>query len=67
MEMEAFAIFTVAHMRCIKAAAIYGVSGNLKTGEVIYQTKNEKLAQAWEKEIQVVLETIYALEKNKNN
>ena len=65
IEMEASAIFTVAHMRDVKAACICGVSGNLKTGEVIYQEKNVKLAEAWEKEIQVVLETIYRYEKNK--
>ncbi len=67
IEMEASAIFTIAHLRGVKAACICGVSGNLKTGEVIYQTKNEKLAQAWEKEIQVVLETIYQMELKKNN
>lgn len=65
IEMEASAIFTVAHVRGVKAACICGVSGNLKTGEVIYQKKNEKLAQAWEKEIQVVLETIYQEEQSK--
>ncbi len=65
IEMEASAIFTIAHMRGIKAACICGVSGNLKTGEVIYQEKNVKLAEAWEKEIQVVLETIYQFEKDK--
>lgn len=65
IEMEASAIFTVAHMRGVKAACICGVSGNLKTGEVIYQEKNVKLAEAWEKEIQIVLETIYQTEINK--
>jgi uridine phosphorylase len=64
IEMEASAIFTVSHLRGIKAACICGVSGNLKTGEVIYQTKNEKLAEAWDKEIQVVLETFYRYHTN---
>ncbi len=66
IEMEASALFTVAHMRDVKAACICGVSGNLKTGEVIYQEKNEKLAEAWEKEIQVVLETIYQYHQNQS-
>ena len=65
IEMEASALFTVAHVRGVKAACICGVSGNLKTGEVIYQEKNKKLAEAWEKEIQVVLESIYQFEQNK--
>ena len=58
VEMEASALFTIGHIRDVAAACICGVSGNLKTGEVIYQQKNTKLAEAWEKEIQVVLETI---------
>lgn len=59
IEMEASALFTVAHLRDVKAACICGVSGNLKTGEVIYETANIKLADAWEKEIEIVLEAIY--------
>lgn len=66
VEMEASAIYTIAHVRDIKAACICGTSGNLKTGEVIYTTENIKLANAWEKEIQVVLETIYRFEQQKN-
>ena len=58
IEMEASALFTIAHLRGVKAACICGVSGNLKTGEVVYKTANVKLAEAWEKEIEVVLETI---------
>ncbi|XMB67262.1 nucleoside phosphorylase [Mycoplasmatota bacterium zrk1] len=65
IEMEASAIFTVAHVRGIKAACICGVSGNLKTGEVIYQEKNVKLAEAWEREIQIILEAIYRQEQLK--
>lgn len=65
IEMEASALFTVAHIRGVKAACICGCSGNLKTGEVIYQTKNVKLAEAWEREIQVVLESIYRMEMAK--
>ncbi len=64
-DMEASALFTVAHMRGIKAAAIMGVSSNLKTGEYIYTTENVKLAQAWEEEIKITLETIYRMEQSK--
>ena len=64
IEMEASALFTIAHVRGIKAACICGVSGNLKTGEVIYETENIKLISAWEKEIEVVLEAIYQYEKS---
>lgn len=66
VEMEASAIFTIAHLRKLKAACICGVSGNLNTGEVIYETENVKLAQAWDNEIKVVLETIYRYEQMKN-
>lgn len=63
IEMEASAIYTVAHRRGIRAACICGCSGNLTNAEVIYTRKNEKLAEAWEKEIQVVLEAIYNFEQ----
>ena len=63
VDMESSAIFTVCHKRRLRAACICGVSSNLATGEVIYTRKNEKLAQAWEKEIQIVLETIYRFEQ----
>jgi len=66
VEMEASALYTIAHLRGVKAACICGTSGNLKTGEVVYTTENVKLAEAWEKEIEVVLETIYRYEQLKN-
>ncbi len=65
IEMEASALYTIGHLRNVRTACICGVSGNLTTGEVIYTTKNEKLAEAWEKEIQVVLETIYRFEQSR--
>ena len=64
-DMEASAIFTVSHVRGIKAATICGVSANLKTGDFIFTKKNEKLAEAWDKEIKIVLETIYRMEQAK--
>ena len=63
IEMEASALFTIAHLRGLCAACICGVSGNLHTGEVIYTMENTKLADAWEMEIQIALETIYRLEQ----
>lgn len=66
VEMEASAIFTIAHLRKLKAACICGVSGNLNTGEVVYEKENVKLAEAWENEIKVVLETIYKYDQMKN-
>lgn len=65
LDMESSALYTVAHMRGVRAATINGTSGNLTNAEVIYTRKNERLHEAWEKEIQVVLETIYRLEQQK--
>lgn len=65
IEMEASAIYTVGHLRGVRTACICGCSGNLTNEEVIYTKKNEKLAEAWEKEIQVVLEAIYRFEQKK--
>ncbi|MCL2580027.1 MAG: nucleoside phosphorylase [Oscillospiraceae bacterium] len=67
IEMEASALYTIGHLRDVKTACICGTSGNLTTGEVIYTHKNEKLAEAWEREIKIVLEAIYRYEKNKDN
>lgn len=49
----------------MRAATINGTSGNLTNAEVIYTKKNERLYDAWEKEIQIVLETIYRMEQAK--
>lgn len=67
IEMEASAIYTVAHLRDVRAACICGCSGNLTNAEVIYTSKNEKLAEAWEREIRIVLEAIYEFETAKNS
>lgn len=63
IEMEASAIFTIASQRKLRAACICAVSGNLMTADVIYEKKNEKLYEAWDKEIKVVLEAIYQFEQ----
>ena len=67
IEMEASAIFTIGHLRNVRTACICGCSGNLTNAEVIYKKKNEKLAEAWDKEIKIVLETIYQWETQKKN
>lgn len=65
IEMESSAIYTIGHMRGVRTACICGASGNLTNKEVIYTEKNEKLAEAWESEIRIVLETIYRFEMQK--
>lgn len=65
LDMESSALYTIAHLRGVRAATINGTSGNLTNAEVIYTRKNEKLHEAWEREIQIVLETIYRLEQSK--
>lgn len=69
IEMEASGIFTTAHRRGARAAAIYGVSSNLLSGEIYYadgtkESDNEKLARAWDEEIQITLESIYRYEQS---
>ena len=63
VEMESSALYTVCHRRKKRAAMISAVSGNLITGEVIYETANEALAVGWDEEIKIVLEAIYRFEK----
>ena len=65
IEMEASSIYTVGHLRGVRTACICGCSGNITNEEVLYTHKNEKLAEAWEKEIRVVLEAIYRFEQAK--
>ena len=61
--MESSAIFTVAHLRDLKAGTIMAVSGNLVTGEVVYEKEHEKLIEGWNKEIQVALRAVELLER----
>lgn len=67
VEMESSALFTVCYKRGCRAAMISAVSGNLVTGDVIYETANEQLAVGWDREIQVVLEAIFRFEQEKNS
>lgn len=65
IEMESSALYTIGHLRGVRTACICGTSGNLTNQEVIYTEKNVKLADAWEREIRIVLETIYRFEQLK--
>ncbi len=72
LDMEASGIFTTAHMLGKKAAAIYSVSSNLRSGEIYYadgtkEEDNQKLADGWELEIQIALETFYQYENLKEH
>jgi uridine phosphorylase len=64
VEMESSAIFTIAHMRDLKAAMVCGVSGNLVTSDVEYEGENTRLVQAWEDAIAIALEGIYRYEQS---
>ncbi|MEM7346028.1 MAG: nucleoside phosphorylase, partial [Chloroflexota bacterium] len=64
VEMESSAIFTIAHMRHLKAAMVCGVSGNLVTSDVEYEGENTRLVQAWEDAIAIALEGIYHYEQH---
>ena len=72
LDMEASAIFTTAHILKKKAAAIYSISSNLKSGEIYYadgtkEEDNQKLADGWDTEIQIALETFYQYENLKEH
>lgn len=63
VEMESSALFTVCHKRKVRGAMICAISGNLVEDNVIYETTNYGLIEGWEREIQVVLESIYNFNK----
>lgn len=63
VEMEASAIFTIAHMRGLKAAMICGVSGNLVTADVVYEDENKPLIKSWDDAIAISLDAIYRYEQ----
>lgn len=65
VEMESAAIFTIAHLRGLKAAMVCGVSGNLVTGDVEYQGENPRLVKAWEDAIDIALEGIHRYEPSR--
>ena len=66
VEMESAAIFSIAHIRGLKAAMVCGVAGNLVTADVDYEGENTALVNAWEDAISIALEGIYRYEKQIN-
>jgi len=52
--------------RKVRGAMICAISGNLVEDNVIYETTNYDLIEGWEREIQVVLESIYNFDKREN-
>lgn len=62
IEMESSALYTIAHLRGLKAGMVCAVSGNLLTSEVIYDRVNTGLIQGWEDAIVIALEAIYRYE-----
>jgi len=64
VEMESSAIYTIATLRGLKAGMVCAVSGNLLTGEVVYDRANPGLIQGWEDAIQIALEAIVMYEQN---
>lgn len=63
VEMESSALYTVCHRRKVRGAMVSAASGNLITGNVIYETENQGLAKGWDDEIRIVLEAIYRFEQ----
>lgn len=63
VEMEAAAIFTIAHLRGLKAAMVCGVSGNLVTADVEYEEENKPLIKSWDDAIAISLNAIYRYEQ----
>jgi uridine phosphorylase len=63
LDMESSVIFLISHLRKLRSGSILAVSGNLATGNVIYEEENPKLKEGWKKETQVALLAIEKLEK----
>jgi len=63
LDMESSVIFLVSHLRGLMSGTILAVSGNLATGDVIYEEENPKLREGWKKETQIALLAIEKLEK----
>jgi len=61
VEMEASALYTVAHLRGLRAGMVCAVSGNLVTDEVVYEGVNERLVAGWEAAIDAALRAVVRL------
>lgn len=58
VEMESSALFVVARLRGLRAGMVCAASGNLLTGDVVYDRANPRLAQGWVQSIMVALEAV---------
>ncbi len=68
VEMEASAIFTVAHLRKVKAAMVCAVSYNFTApADIDYEGVNEPLVKGWHDAIDVALEGIRRYEAAKSS
>ena len=66
VEMESSAIFTIAHLRRVRAAMVCAVSYNFGApGEIDYEGVNEPLVAGWHNAIDVALEGIRRHEATK--
>ena len=66
VEMESSAIFTIAHLRQVKAAMVCAVSYNFTApAEIDYEGVNEPLVAGWHNAIDVALEGIRRHEETK--
>lgn len=65
VEMESSAIFTVAHLRGLRAGMICSVSANLVTGDAEYHHEgaDPRLARGWDDSIDIALEAAHRLEQ----
>ena len=68
VEMESAAIFTIAHLRQVKAAMVCAVSYNFTApAEIDYEGVNEPLVAGWHNAIDVALEGIWRYEATKSS
>lgn len=61
VEMESSALFVVARLRGLRAGMVCAASGNLVTGDVVYDRDNPRLAKGWVHSITVALEALSRL------
>lgn len=67
VEMESSSIYTIAHLRKVRAATICAAAANLHTGVDFIDEENTITPKAIEIATQIVLETFYKFEQAKNN
>ena len=67
VEMESSAIYTIAHLRNLRAATICAAAANLYTGEDFIGEENTVTPKAIELATQIILETFYNFEQLRRN